>query len=181
MYEIEETSTSNNIGSTESFINNDDDLFPNSLLTSSLNSVDKTNAVFFSTIENTDENTIINSNSPLFLLWFSHLTTSDLVLSFYIHFALLNGYLSSNILKFSIQITYNYFLRILENLEANCDLVNSKVNNIKIIPEFNFILDRLIINISSITNYYIDNIQQISNKNNNLLDSNIFFHKFKIK
>ena len=68
MYEIEETSTSNNIGSTESFINNDDDLFPNSLLTSSLNSVDKTNAVFFSTIENTNENTIINSNSPLFLL-----------------------------------------------------------------------------------------------------------------
>ena len=55
------------------------------------------------------------------------------------------------------------------------------MNNIKIIPEFNFILDRLIINISSITNYYIDNIQQISNKNNNILDSNIFFHKFKIK
>ena len=104
-----------------------------------------------------------------------------MVLSFYIHFALLNGYLSSNIFKFSVQITYNYFLRILENLEVNCDLVNSKVNNIKIIPEFNFILDRLIINISSITNYYIDNIQQISNKNNNILDSNIFFRKFKVK
>ena len=125
--EIEETSTSNNIGSTESSTNNND-LFSNSLFVSSLNSIDTTNTVIFSTIlESTTENItneIINFNSSLVLLGFSHLRTSNLVLSFYIHFALLDGYLASNNLKFPVQIIYNFFLRILENFESNCDLVN---------------------------------------------------------
>ncbi len=187
-------STESNIGSNEPSTSNND-LFKDSLLTSSLNSIDINNTVFLSTIPDNESesitNEIINYNCSLVLLGFSHLNTSNLELSFYIHFALLTGYLASNNLKFPVQITYNNFLRLLENLEANCDLFKelnqniiyfckikteySKINNIKIIPEFNFILDRpSSIYLSSIANYYIDNIQQISNKFDNLVDSNIY-------
>ena len=132
-------------------------------------------------IDNTIKTTeIIYKDTSLILLGFSHYNKSDSYFSFYTYFGILEGYIYSNNLKFSIQITYNTNLRLLENYEANCNLKNisnlkisylceiqtetQNINNIKIIPQFNFILQTPSVVISPIANIYINNIQNLQNQ-----------------
>ena len=132
-------------------------------------------------IDNTIKATeIINKDTSLVLLGFSNYNKYDSYFSFYTYFGVLEGYIYSNNLKFPVQITYNSNLRLLQNQEANCYLKGSSnqkisylcevkaetqnINNIKIIPEFNFISQKSSIIISPIANAYINNIQNLENQ-----------------
>ena len=131
---------------------------------------------------------IIYKDTSLILLGFSHYNKFDSYFSFYIYFSLLKGSIYSNDLKFPVQITYNTNLRFLQNNEANCNLkdkTNQKmsylcqvqtetqnIDNIKIIPEFNFILHTPSVDISPFATIYMNNIQNVQNKLN--INSNIY-------
>ena len=133
----------------------------------------------------------IYKDTSLILLGFSHYNKFDSYFSFYIYFSLLKGSIYSNDLKFPVQITYNTNLRLLQNNEAICtlkDKTNQKIlylcqvqtetqniDNIKIIPEFNFILHTPSVDISPFANNYINNIQNVQNKLN--INSNIYILK----
>ena len=134
---------------------------------------------------------IIYKDTSLVLLGFSHYNKYDSYFSFYIYFSLLKGSIYSNDLKFPVQITYNTNLRLLQNNEAICtlkDKTNLKIlylcqvqtetkniDNIKIIPEFNFILHTPSVDISPFATTYINNIQNVQNKLN--INSNIYILK----
>ena len=134
---------------------------------------------------------IIYNDTSLVLLGFSNYNKYDSYFSFYIYFSLLKGSIYSNDLKFPVQITYNTNLRLLQNNEAICtlkDKTNLKIlylcqvqtetkniDNIKIIPEFNFILHTPSVDISPFANNYINNIQNVQNKLN--INSNIYILK----
>ena len=201
-YEEPSTSNNENIEPSTSHLNfepdttNDNNVESNSLLESSLNSIYVKTTIISSTIPKSEipstTTEIINTNSSLILLGFSHLNISNSDLSFFIHFVLLDGYLASNNLKFPVEIKYNNFLRLLENHEANCILAqefnqkinyfctvktqSSKINNIKIIPDFNFNLDKPNIKFSSIVAHNLDDVQQILNKTDKLTDSNLYLY-----
>ena len=131
---------------------------------------------------------IIYKDTSLVLLGFSHYNKMDVYFSFYIYFGLLKGFIYSDDLKFPVQITYNTNLRLLQNYEANCSLkdkLNLKIlylcevqietqniNNIKIIPEFNFILQSPSIVISPFAFIYINNLQDLENQFN--INSNLY-------
>ena len=133
--------------------------------------------------------TIPDNNPSLILVGFSHYKY-DSNISFYIYFSLKEGYIYSNNLKFPVEITYNTNLRLLQNNEAICNqkgIMNKKViyyceiktenqniNNVKVIPEFNFNSQTANVTISSFANKYINNIQNIGNELNVLYDSNFY-------
>ena len=154
--------------------------------------ITSTNQIYDKTILTTSPSypstIIIYKDTSLVLLGFSHYNKMDAYFSFYIYFGLLKGFIYSNDLKFPVQITYNTNLRLLQNYEANCSLkdkLNLKIlylcevqietqniNNIKIIPEFNFILQSPSVVISPIANIYINNIQDLENQLN--INSNLY-------
>ena len=154
--------------------------------------ITSTNQIYNETILTTSPSypstIIIYKDTSLVLLGFSHYNKMDVYFSFYIYFGLLKGFIYSNDLKFPVQITYNTNLRLLQNYEANCSLkdkLNLKIlylcevqietqniNNIKIIPEFNFILQSPSVVISPIANIYINNIQDLENQFN--INSNLY-------
>ena len=122
---------------------------------------------------------IIYKDTSLILLGFSHYNKLDSYFSFYTYFGVLEGSIYSITLKIPVEITYNTNLRFLQNNEANCtlkDKLNQKIsylcevqtetkniNNIKIIPEFNFVSQTSYIVISPFANNYINNIQNVQN------------------
>ena len=154
--------------------------------------ITSTNQIYNETILTTSPSypstIIIYKDTSLVLLGFSHYNKMDVYFSFYIYFGLLKGFIYSNDLKFSVQITYNTNLRLLQNYEANCSLkdkLNLKIlylcevqietqniNNIKIIPEFNFILQSPSVVISPFAIIYINNIQDLENQFN--INSNLY-------
>ena len=154
--------------------------------------ITSTNQIYNETILTTSPSypstIIIYKDTSLVLLGFSHYNKMDAYFSFYIYFGLLKGFIYSNDLKFPVQITYNTNLRLLQNYEANCSLkdkLNLKIlylcevqietqniNNIKIIPEFNFILQSPSVVISPFAIIYINNIQDLENQFN--INSNLY-------
>ena len=133
---------------------------------------------------------IPNVDTSLVLLGFSHFKKYDFNISFLTHFAYLKGKIYSKNLKYPVQISYQRFLRVLENHEANCTkarefnekisylcdvkIENQKMDNIKIIPDFNFILDKPLVFISPLSAIYMDNIEKVERKLDILLNSNLY-------
>ena len=114
-------------------------------------------------IDNTIKATeIINKDISLVLLGFSNYNKYDSYFSFYTYFGVLEGYIYSNNLKFPVQITYSSNQKISYLCEVKTETQN--INNIKIIPEFNFILQTPSVVISPIANTYINNIQNLENQ-----------------
>ena len=133
-------------------------------------------------------------NIYIVLLGFSHLKKSNSYISFYIYFICKEGYEFSNNLNFPVQINYdnNKFLRLLEseNKVANCrkDVIKNQkisyfclieeetqnINNIKIIPDFNFISQESNVEISPFASDYMNNIVKIGNQFDFLLNSNLY-------
>jgi hypothetical protein len=154
--------------------------------------ITSTNQIYNETILTTSPSypstIIIYKDTSLVLLGFSHYNKMDVYFSFYIYFGLLKGFIYSDDLKFPVQITYNTNLRLLQNYEANCSLkdkLNLKIlylcevqietqniNNIKIIPEFNFILQSPSVVISPFAFIYINNLQDLENQFN--INSNLY-------
>ena len=117
-------------------------------------------------------------DTSLVLLGFSHFKKYDFNISFLIHFVYLKGKIYSKNLKYPVQISYKRFLRLLESHEAHCTNVrefNGKISylcdvqietpnidNIKIIPDFNFILDKPLVFNSPLSAIYMDNIEKVN-------------------
>ena len=118
-----------------------------------------------------------------------------MTISFKIYFVSINGFVLSPILIFYVEIISNRILRILENLEAYC-LRNdnnevddskeaiysctvqtkiSKINQIKIIPDYNFTSqDVEIVGFSPIAQTFLDNLQDVGEGENNFTKTSIY-------
>ena len=133
---------------------------------------------------------IPNVDTSLVLLGFSHFKKYDFNISFLTHFVYLKGKIYSKNLKYPVQISYKRFLRLLENYEANCtniressgkisylcniQIETQNIDNIKIIPNFNFILDKPLVFISPLSAIYMDNIEKVEGELDILLNSNLY-------
>ena len=134
--------------------------------------------------------TEIYPDASLILLGFSHFKKFGSHFSFYIYFSSIKGSTYSKKLSFPVQITYNNFLRLLQNQEANCTKIgefNQKItyecdiltgtqntNKIKIIPDFTFISQNAIVTLSPLSTLYMDNIQTIGEQLDILLNSSLY-------
>jgi hypothetical protein len=129
------------------------------------------------------------------VLGFSEFKQKSLTISFKIHFVSINGFVLSPILIFYVEIISNRILRILENLEAIClrndnneddDIKEaiysctvqtkiSKINQIKIIPDYNFTSqDVEIVGFSPIAQTFLDNLQDVGEGENNFTKTSIY-------
>ena len=138
----------------------------------------------------TNTGVIVDDDTSLVLIGFSHLKKYDFNISFIIHFSQMKGKIYSKNLNFPVQISYKRFLRLLERQEANCTYIgqlNQKISyfcevqtetqnidNIKIIPDFNFILQKPLVSISPLSTIYMDNIEKVGEESDNLLNSNLY-------
>ena len=109
--------------------------------------------------------------------------------SFKIHFISVRNYLYSQFLSFPLIIIYNSNLRVLENQNANCTMINSQsmtsylcqvqastsnIKEIKSEPDFNFLSQNNVslIGITPLATMFMNNIQNTEDKYNLLLNPN---------
>jgi len=185
--------TENTIPSTDSFIEPSTYFKTPSSIMNTTNFIDNdTNlsTIPLTTIPSTIPDTIPNVDTSLVLLGFSHFKKYDFNISFLTHFVYLKGKIYSKNLKYPVQISYKRFLRLLENYEANCtniressgkisylcniQIETQNIDNIKIIPNFNFILDKPLVFISPLSAIYMDNIEKVEGELDILLNSNLY-------
>ena len=124
-------------------------------------------------------------NTILILLGFSNMIINkfNLIISFYIYFIPVKNYLHSQKMRLHINIQYNSLLRLLQNKEAICQMENihqsnqykylciayaetKNIKNIEVIPEFIFESDTNveIVGITPLSKMFMDNLQNIDNK-----------------
>jgi surface protein len=161
------------------------------IIASTLNTIETTQ---ISTSENGNGNVIpdINFNEETFivLLGFSHFEIFTSYFTFNIYFVPTKNTIYSNTLTFPVEIIYNSLLRSLQNRtnEANCTKVSSdneeskiryscqhqgetnKIKQIIVNPNFTFGQQNNIslIGISPFASIYMNNLQDVQNKFNNL-------------
>ena len=135
----------------------------------------------------------MNEQTSLILLGFNHFKLSSSSISFIILFTQILNEIYSNLMKALLIINYNENIRILEEKEIECDLKeknktnivsffceteikNSDIKNVKIIPKFNFInqTNITIIGLTPFARMYINNLQDIDDKYDNL-ENNIVY------
>ena len=125
------------------------------------------------------------------LVGFSRFLNYNTYFTFYIHFVSIRGFIFSNSVTIIVRFVYNRLLRILQEQEAFCEKVGddlenvayrcnatgnvSTVNSIQIEPVFNFSSqDVKIVGISPIAHTFMDNIQNATGDNDDLLNSNYY-------
>ena len=132
---------------------------------------------------------IINEQTSLTLLGFNHFKLSSSSISFNILFTQILNEIYSNSTKAPLITIYNETIRILEEkeIEIECylkeknitnivsffcetEIKNSNIKNVKIIPKFNFInqTNITIIGLTPLARMYINNLQDIDDKYDNL-------------
>ena len=135
--------------------------------------------------------TIIEKNEIMetlvVLMGFSRFMMQTSSFSFMIHFISVRNYLHSQFLSFPL--IYNSNLRVLENQNANCTMINSQsmtsylcqvqastsnIKEIKTEPDFNFLSQNIVslIGITPLARMFMNNIQNTEDKYNLLLNPN---------
>jgi len=136
---------------------------------------------------------IMNEQTSLTLLGFNHFKLNSSNISFNILFTQILNEIYSNLMKVPLIIIYNENIRILEEKEIECylkekiitniisffcetEIKNSNIKNVKIIPKFNFInqTNITIIGLTPFARMYINNLQDINDKYDNL-ENNIVY------
>ena len=130
---------------------------------------------------------IMNEQTSLTLLGFNHFKLSSSSISFNILFTQILNEIYSNLMKVPLIIIYNENISLLEEKEIECylkeknitnivsffcetEIKNSNIKNVKIIPKFNFInqTNITIIGLTPFARMYINNLQDIDDKYDNL-------------
>jgi hypothetical protein len=137
-------------------------------------------------------NTTEYITSKVSLLGFSHFNKAQSYFSFCIYFVAIINNIFSKTLNFPVIIDYNRNMRIYKQVKVNCTLndiisikiykylceVNGDTTNIKSIgisPDFNFISqNNNLIGISPYANLFMDNLQLIDEKYNELFNKTIY-------
>ena len=162
------------------------------------------NNIFSTLIKDTDLIPLKNDEETLLIfLGINRFRKHELFFSFYLFFIAIKNYIYFKDLIFPIIVTYHSNIRLLEELEANCTLQEtnmnqkyqyfcrvetetSKIDKIAIIPDFNFVPQEnvTIIGITPFAHMYKDNVQTIDEKCD-LLDNstvyildNVFYTKY---
>ena len=136
---------------------------------------------------------IINEQTSLILLGFNHFKLNSSSISFNTLFTQILNEIYSNLMKALLIIIYNENIRILEEKEIECylkeknktnivsyfcetEIKNSNIKNVKIIPKFNFInqTNITILGLTPFARMYINNLQDIDDKYDNL-ENNIVY------
>ena len=149
--------------------------------------------IIHSTIPQINIPEIINEQTSLILLGFNHFKLNSSNISFNILFTQILNEIYSNLMKVLLIINYNENIRILEEIEIECylkeknktnivsffcqtEIKNSNIKNVKIIPKFNFNnqTNITIIGLTPFARMYINNLQDIDDKYDNL-ENNIVY------
>ena len=141
----------------------------------------------------TTSSKIKNEETSLFLLGFNHFLLTSSSVSFYVHFTKIFNEIKSRIMRVRLMMNYNERIRILEEKEVECylketnnkkissffcetDIKNPNIKQVKIIPKFDFVnQDNInIVDSSPIARMFMDNLQDIDDKYDNLENSFIY-------
>ena len=87
------------------------------------------NKLITNIIKGTQKAEIINTNTKVVFLGFSHFRLYDLYFSFYIYFIPIQNNIYSKTIRFTFIITYNTNIRYLKETEGNCTLQNEKAES----------------------------------------------------
>ena len=135
----------------------------------------------------------INIGATLILMGFNSFNIISSIMSFYIYFVPIINNVYSSLIKVPLIINYNTRIRILEEEEIECqlketnnkgitsyycekELKNLNVTQVKIIPNFNFTYQDnvTIIGFTPFAKMYMNNLQDLDNKYDNLQNSTIY-------
>ena len=129
------------------------------------------------------------------LLGLSHVKLGEQLITFFIYFCLYEIFAGSKRVKFPVEITSNRVLRLLETQEAECELFepdskgdmyiyscevqvksSQNIKNIKVYNQFVFSSKNTSISASysTLLGQYLDNIQELGNKFDNLINSTLY-------
>ena len=164
------------------------------------------NKLISNIIKGTQKVEIINTNTKVVFLGFSHFRLYDLYLSFYIYFIPIQNNIYSKTIRFTIIIIYNTNIRYLKETEGNCILQNEQteskyqylcqiyeetknIKQIKVEPDFHFISQEniTIIGMTPLAEMFINDILKleekydfISNSTIYILDNSIYYKYDKL-
>ena len=148
------------------------------------------NSIYSSSIITTELNFINEEEALTVLFGFSNYEFKSNEISFYIYFISVKNFLFSQKMIFHVLINNNSYLRLLQNYLVECNKVtndnikvkylcktevtNSDIKRIICLKDFNFINQNnvKVIGITPIAQRYIDNLQNIEDKD--LFDYNIY-------
>ena len=143
--------------------------------------------------ETTIQNSIPNSETKIILVGYSHFNTYSTYFSIFIYFISIKNYLFSIKMKFPLLVEYFSLLRRLERFEGDCILQNREINSkaqylceiqadtsnikkISVLPDFNFVSQNnvTLVGITPFAQMFMNEIQNIGDKYNNISESNIY-------
>ena len=143
--------------------------------------------------ETTIQNSIPNGETKIILVGYSHFNKYSTYFSIFIYFISIENYLFSIKMKFSLLVEYYSLLRRLERFEGDCILQNREINSkaqylcviqvdtsnikkISVLPDFNFVSQNNVklIGITPFAHMFMNEIQNIGDKFNNISESNIY-------
>ena len=141
---------------------------------------------------------IKNTKTDIILIGFSSFKIGSTIITFYIHLASITEELISSLIKVVLSILYNKRIRILEE-EIECrlketnnkditsylceaEIDNSNIKQVKINPNFEFVNQNnvTIVGTSPLAKRYMDNLQDIDDKFDNLQNSTIYIRTLNL-